>query len=341
MLDNSRKNVVIVTGAAGFIGFHIAKRLLDVGCRVVGFDCLSDYYDISLKESREKILMQDPNYRSIHSKLEDQGVLRKIFQDEKPDFVFHMAAQAGVRQSLDSPRTYLESNVVGTFELLEAARAYPPKHMLLASTSSIYGANNIMPYKETDRADYQMSFYAATKKSTENIAHSYSYLFNLPITIFRFFTVYGPWGRPDMALFKFTTDILNGNKVKLYNYGNMTRDFTYIDDLVKSVCLLMNVIPKASKFTSDGEQKKSKNSPVAPFSIINIGKSKPEKLTDFIKIIEKSLGLKANIDLVGLQPGDLSATWADTEQLKSLTGYRATTDIKDGIENFIKWYKDY
>ena len=204
----SEKKVALVTGAAGFIGYHISKRLLDEGWRVIGLDCMSNYYDVSLKYHREDMLLQNPNYRSIHEKVESPGVLLQLFEEEKPNIVIHLAAQAGVRYSIENPRCYLESNIGGTFELLEAARAFPPDHMLLASTSSAYGANENMPYKENDKADHQMSFYAATKKSTESMAHSYSHLFNLPVTMFRFFTVYGPWGRPDMSYFKFTKSIL-------------------------------------------------------------------------------------------------------------------------------------
>ena len=333
--------MALVTGAAGFIGYHISKRLLDEGWRVIGLDCLSDYYDVSLKSSREDMLLQNPNYRSIHEKVETPDLLLRLFDEEKPNVVIHLAAQAGVRYSIENPRAYLESNIVGTFELLEAARAFPPDHMLLASTSSAYGANASMPYKENDRADHQMSFYAATKKSTESMAHSYSHLFNLPVTMFRFFTVYGPWGRPDMALFKFTKAILNGEPIDVYNHGDMTRDFTYIDDLVSAMRLLINAIPSQSINKAESRLAIDSRSPVAPFRLVNIGNSQPEQLTDFIHALEKSLGVQAEKNFMPMQPGDVPATSADTRLLELLTGYRQKTNIEVGVARFVDWYRNY
>ena len=291
---------------------------MDEGWRIVGLDCMSDYYDIELKRERESMLLQNISYRSVHEKIETKNVLMELFSEERPDVVIHLAAQAGVRYSIDNPRAYLESNIVGTFELLEAARAYPPMHMLLASTSSAYGANEDMPYKETMMADHQLSFYAATKKSNESMAHSYAHLFKLPITTFRFFTVYGPWGRPDMALLNFTRDILNGKPIDVYNHGEMSRDFTYIDDLVNGMRLLIDVIPEiaVSKLIDFDLADRSK---VAPYRVVNIGNSKPEKLTDFIEAIEKSVGRQAIKNLVPMQAGDVPSTWADTSLLKRLT----------------------
>jgi UDP-glucuronate 4-epimerase len=333
--------VVLVTGAAGFIGYHISKRLLDDGWRVIGVDCISDYYDPLLKTHRESMLLKSPRYRSQHYKIEEPGLLRQTFEEEQPEIVIHLAAQAGVRYSIENPRAYLESNIVGTFELLEAARAFPPQHMLLASTSSAYGANMEMPYKETDKADHQVSFYAATKKSTENMAHSYAHLFGLPITMFRFFTVYGPWGRPDMALFKFTKAILNGEKIDVYNYGDMKRDFTYIDDLVASISLLFDKAPVLDDSHLHGDVPNENKSPVAPFRVVNIGNSQAVKLTDFIEAIENALGVKATKNLMPMQAGDVPATWADTSLLKDLTGHAPSTKISKGVLAFISWYLDY
>ena len=334
------KKVALVTGSAGFIGYHISRKLLDEGWRVVGLDCMSDYYDVSLKERRESVLLKSVDYRSVHAKVEEPELLKKLFKEEMPEVVIHLAAQAGVRYSIENPRAYLESNIVGTFELLEAARAYPPEHMLLASTSSAYGANKEMPYKETDKSDHQMSFYAATKKSTENMAHSYSHVFNMPITMFRFFTVYGPWGRPDMALFKFTKAILVGEKIDVYNHGNMSRDFTYIDDLVVGIRLLIDsAVPSDQEtFASVSNENKS---PVAPFRVVNIGNSMPVKLLDFINAIEAATGHKAKINWMPIQPGDVPATWADTSLLSDLTNFTPKTDLAVGVKKFVSWYTKF
>jgi UDP-glucuronate 4-epimerase len=341
MIMEDNQKTVLVTGSAGFIGYHISKKFLDEGWRVIGIDSMSDYYDVSLKEARESILIQSNGYVSLHAKIEEPGLLFNVFDNERPDVVIHLAAQAGVRSSIESPRQYLESNIIGTFELLEAARSFPPKHMLLASTSSAYGASEQMPYRETNMSDHQVSFYAATKKSSENIAHSYSHLYNLPITMFRFFTVYGPWGRPDMAPMKFTKSILSNEVIDVYNYGDMKRDFTYIEDLTKAIWILVDKIPEYQN------NRKSKSilidslSPVAPFRIVNIGNSVAIKLTEFIEAIEGALGKKSNRNLLPMQAGDVKETWANVELLKSLTGYVPNTSIKLGVSKFINWYCDF
>ena len=330
---------VLITGSSGFIGFHLGRKLLEDGFRVVGIDNLSDYYDVQLKLRRQEMLLDHPEFTVINDSIETPGLMMDLFAEHRPDFVVHLAAQAGVRYSIENPRAYLESNIIGTFEILEAARAYPPKHMLFASTSSAFGANKSMPYRETDKADHQMSFYAATKKSTENMAHSYAHLFDLPITMFRFFTVYGPWGRPDMALFKFTKAICDGQPIDVYNYGEMKRDFTYISDLVEAISLLMPIIPSAPAdgVVPDGDSL----SPVAPHRVVNIGNSEAVALTDFIDAIETSIGCKADRNLMPMQAGDVPATWADSKLLKTLTGYAPKTSVRSGVQAFVDWYREY
>ena len=330
----------MVTGAAGFIGYFTCLRLLKDGFRVLGIDSLSDYYDPELKRRRQQALLQHQSFSVVNEPIETPGLLADLFAKHTPDIVVHLAAQAGVRYSIDNPRSYLESNLVGTFELLEAARWNPPQHMLLASTSSAYGANTEMPYRETMKADHQMSFYAATKKATEAMAHSYAHLYGLPVTMFRFFTVYGPWGRPDMALFKFTKAMLNGEAIDVYNNGEMMRDFTYVDDLVEAVRRLIDAPPIRVDRPEDVEANDSL-SPVAPWRIVNIGNSQPVQLGDMIAAIEEALGIKAERNLMPMQPGDVPATWADAELLHSLTGYVPRTDIREGVSRFVTWYRDY
>lgn len=331
--------VALVTGSAGFIGFHVCKRLLAGGYRVVGVDALTDYYDVDLKMARQRLLMASDSFSVVNDRIESRSVLADVFALDRPSIVIHLAAQAGVRYSIENPRTYLESNICGTFELLEAARANPPEHLLLASTSSAYGASVNMPYQESDRADYQLSFYAATKKATENLAHSYSHLFALPVTAFRFFTVYGPWGRPDMALFKFTKAILNGEPISVFNQGNMKRDFTYVDDVVHAIMLLIDHVPPApgTSKTLEGDNL----SPVAPFRLLNIGNSSPVELSKFIDAIELATQRTAKRELLPMQAGDVPATWADTTLLSWLTGYCPETTVQEGVQRFVEWFRDY
>ena len=329
----------LVTGAVGFIGFFTCLTLLKSGWKVIGIDSMNEYYDVLLKKQRENELLKWQNYQSIHKKIEEPLILFKIFQKEKPEIVIHLAAQAGVRYSIENPRSYLQSNIVGTFELLEAARAFPPEHMLLASTSSAYGANTNMPYCEVDKSDHQISFYAATKKSTENIAHSYAHLFNLPITMFRFFTVYGPWGRPDMALFKFTKAIFDNQPIDVYNNGEMKRDFTFIKDLVHAIYLLIDAAPvrPLNGNVTDGDSL----SEVAPFRVVNIGNAGSVTLMEFIRAIEKATNLSARLNYLPIQPGDVVATCADVSLLKNLTGYTPNTSISDGVKEFVDWYSQH
>ena len=329
----------LVTGSAGFIGYHLSRRLLADGFTVIGIDSLSDYYDPDLKRRRQAALLQSAGFSAINQPIETPGLLADLFAEHRPNIVVHLAAQAGVRYSIDNPRSYLESNLVGTFELIEAARAHPPQHMLLASTSSAYGANTEMPYRETMKADHQMSFYAATKKATEAMAHSYAHLFGLPVTMFRFFTVYGPWGRPDMALFKFTRAILEGRPIEVYNHGDMKRDFTYVDDLVEAIRLLIDAVPErpADGVVPEGDSL----SPVAPHRVVNIGNSDAVQLTDFIAAIEAATGREAQRNLMPMQPGDVPATWADASLLHRLTGYRPKTAVPEGVTRFVDWYRDH
>lgn len=330
----------LVTGSAGFIGYHLCKRLLDAGWQVVGIDALSDYYDVALKERRQAMLLQSPGFRTVTDRIEAPGVLHALMTDFRPDAVIHLAAQAGVRHSIDAPESYVEANLIGTFRLLEAIRAVPPAHSLLASTSSVYGANTDMPYAETQKADTQMSFYAATKKANEAMAHSYAHLYGLPITMFRFFTVYGPWGRPDMAPIKFTKAILNGDAIEVYNHGDMRRDFTYVDDLVDGIVRLIDAVPVRPADPADIAPGDSL-SPVAPYRIVNIGNSESVPLTDFIAAIEAATGKTAIRNLMPMQPGDVPATWADAALLQSLTGHRPKTQVAEGVARFVEWYRDY
>ncbi|HAU22307.1 MAG TPA: UDP-glucuronate 5-epimerase [Erythrobacter sp.] len=331
---------VLVTGSAGFIGFHLSKLLLDEGFAVVGYDGMTDYYDVRLKERRHQMLLQNQRFSANVGMLEDYEGLRQLTLSEEPDIIVHLAAQAGVRYSLENPRAYIDANIDGTFNVMECARELGVGHLLMASTSSVYGANEDMPFKERDKCDTQLTLYAATKKANEAMAHSYAHLWNLPTTMFRFFTVYGPWGRPDMALFKFTKGILEGAAIDIYNQGEMSRDFTYVTDLVRGIRLLIDKVPNRPD-SSEGIAKNDSLSPVAPYRIVNIGNSGKVRLMDFIEAIEEECGRKAVRNLMPMQKGDVHATWADASLLNELTGYRPGTDIREGIRQFVTWYRDY
>lgn len=325
-----------ITGTAGFIGFHLAELLLQEGWDVAGYDGITDYYDVTLKHARNDLLRQHARFTSTVAMIEDAAALSAAVTASRPDVFVHLAAQAGVRYSIEDPRAYVEANLVGTFNLMEAALATRPRHLLMASTSSVYGANTAMPYGERDKADTQMSFYAASKKANEVMAHSWAHIHDLPITMFRFFTVYGPWGRPDMAPSKFADAILQGRPIDVYNHGEMWRDFTYVGDLVRGIRFLMDAAPvKGEPVEGDSL------SPVAPFRIVNIGNSRKERLEDFIKAIEAATGRTAHRNYLPMQQGDVPATWADCTLLERLTGYYPSTDMREGVERFVTWYRSW
>lgn len=330
---------ILVTGSAGFIGFHLTKLLLKEGFTVSGYDGLTSYYDVNLKNKRNDILLNSKKFSFNQGMLEDQKKIEEIFDDFNPEIVVHLAAQAGVRYSLENPRSYIDSNIIGTFNIMEVAKKYKVKHLLMASTSSVYGSNIDMPFKENSKSDSQLTIYAATKKANESMAHSYSHIWKIPTTIFRFFTVYGPWGRPDMALFKFVSAILNEKPIDIYNNGNMYRDFTYVEDLVVSIRRLIDTPP--TKSNSSKTIKNDSLSLVAPYRIVNIGNSKKIKLLDFIETIEEVLNKKAIRNYMPMQIGDVPSTWADVSLLEDLIKYHPKTDFKKGIKLFIDWYRDY
>jgi UDP-glucuronate 4-epimerase len=331
---------VLVTGSSGFIGFHLSQLLLDEGFKVVGFDGMTDYYDVRIKERRHQMLLQNQHFKGHVGMLEDFDRLHELMLAEKPDVIVHLAAQAGVRYSLENPRAYIDANIVGTFNVMECARELAVDHLLMASTSSVYGANEDMPFGELERVETQMTLYAATKKATESMGHSYAHLWNLPTTMFRFFTVYGPWGRPDMALFKFTKGILRGEPIDIYNNGEMYRDFTYVTDLVRAIRLLIET-PPVRPASKDEIAEGDSLSPVAPFRVVNIGNSDKVRLLDFIEAIEAECGIEAIRNYMDMQTGDVPATWADASLLQALTGYKPQTSVREGVGKFVSWYREY
>lgn len=330
---------VLVTGAAGFIGYHTAARLLERGHEVIGFDNLSPYYDVSLKEARLARLTGQEGFRFIKADLADRPAVEAVFAEEKPARVVHLAAQAGVRYSLDHPHAYVNANLVGFLHVLEGCRHHGVEHLVYASSSSVYGGNRALPFKVSDNVDHPFSLYGATKKANELMAHSYSHLFGLPVTGLRFFTVYGPWGRPDMSLFIFTSKILAGEAIPVFNYGHHARDFTYIDDAAEGVLRSFDDVA-----TPDPDWRAEQPDPAtssAPYRLYNIGNHAPVALLDYIAAIEKAVGKKAKIELMPAQPGDVEETYADVEALRLATGFKPSTPLEEGVARFVAWYRDY
>ena len=338
-LDAHPDRPVLVTGAAGFIGFHLARRLLDEGRAVVGLDNLNDYYDVSLKEARLGALRTHPDFRFARLDLEDAEGLAALVGRERPAVIAHLAAQAGVRYSLQNPRAYVDSNLVGFLNILEACRRHGVAHLVYASTSSVYGANTKMPFSVDDRVDHPVSLYAATKKANELMAHTYSHLYGLPTTGLRFFTVYGPWGRPDMALFLFTKAILENRPIDVFAGGELERDFTYIDDIVEGVRRVMDRVPASDPDWRADDPNPASSS--APYRLYNIGNNTPVKVLRLIEILEEALGRKAEKRFLPMQPGDVVATWADVDALRRDVGFEPRTPIEGGVRRFVNWYRDY
>ena len=325
-----------ITGTAGFIGFHLARRLLQDGHEVTGFDGLTPYYNVRLKEMRHAALAQYPAFCPVVAMLEDKAALEAAISAAKPEVLIHLAAQAGVRYSIENPQAYLRSNIEGSWNILELASRIELHHLMLASTSSIYGANPTVPFHETDRADEPLTFYAASKKSMELMAHSYSHLYKVPTTAFRFFTVYGPWGRPDMALFKFVKNMIADKPIEIYGEGNMSRDFTYIDDLVEAVVRLSGVIPSEANRVADAKIETLSHQ--APYRIVNIGGGQPISLMDFVEKVETAMGHKAKRIMLPMQKGDVPRTFASPDLLRALTGYQPNTPLETGTKAFVEWY---
>ncbi len=330
---------ILVTGAAGFIGFHTVRRLLDRGDQVIGLDNLNDYYDVSLKEARLAQLEGRNGFHFVKADLADRNAVESLFADERPERVVHLAAQAGVRYSLENPRAYINSNVVGMLNILEGCRHNGVEHLVYASSSSVYGANTNMPFSVHQNVDHPLSLYAATKKSNELMAHTYAHLYGLPVTGLRFFTVYGPWGRPDMALFLFTKNILAGEPIDVFNNGHHARDFTYIDDIVNGIVLSLDKI--ATPNTEWSGDAPDPGTSAGPYRLYNIGNNNPVQLMQFIECIEKQLGREAEKNFLPLQPGDVPETYANIDDIAEDLGYRADTSLDVGISNFMDWYRDY
>ncbi|MEO0616421.1 MAG: NAD-dependent epimerase [Pseudomonadota bacterium] len=330
---------VLVTGAAGFIGFFTSKYLLDRGDTVVGLDAVNDYYDPSLKEARLELIKSHPNFRFVRMALEDRAGVEKLFADEKFERVVHLAAQAGVRYSLENPHAYIDSNIVGTMNILEGCRHHEVEHLVYASSSSVYGANTSMPFSIHDNVDHPLALYGATKKANELMAHTYSNLYRLPTTGLRFFTVYGPWGRPDMALFLFTRNIIEGKPIDVFNYGKHRRDFTYVDDIVEGVVRTMDNVATPNPDWDPMNPDPGTSS--APYRIYNIGNNQPVELLRYISVIEDCVGKKAEMNLLPLQPGDVPDTYADVEDLVADVDYKPSTPIEAGVARFVDWFQDF
>jgi len=330
---------ILLTGSAGFIGFHLAKRLVADGHLVVGIDGMTPYYDVRLKRRRHEILARSNGFRAHEVMLEDRDALARAAEDCRPDIIIHLAAQAGVRYSLENPRAYVDTNLTGTFNLLEVAREYQPAHLLFASTSSVYGANTKIPFRETDAADHPLTLYAATKKAGEAMSHSYAHLWKVPTTCFRFFTVYGPWGRPDMALFRFVDAIEKGQPIDIYGEGRMRRDFTYVADLVEAICRLIPLSPREGEPLATATDTLS---PAAPWRVVNIAGGNPVGLLDFVETVENALGRKAIRNMLPMQKGDVVETFADASLLQALSGFLPSVTVEEGVRAFVDWYRsDY
>ena len=331
---------VLVTGSAGFIGSRVSQVLLERGDEVIGLDILSPYYDVKLKEDRLAKIIDHPNFTEARIDLADRKAVAQLFKDHKPEGVINLAAQAGVRHSLEAPMDYVDSNLVGFVNILEGCRHAGVKHLVYASSSSVYGTNEKMPFSTKDSVDHPISLYAASKRANELMAHTYSHLFQFPTSGLRFFTVYGPWGRPDMAMFLFTKAIMNGDPIDVFNNGKMKRSFTYIDDIVEGVVRTLDAPPSAKPVT-EGGQVDPASSTTAPFRIFNIGSDNAVSLMRYIEVLEENLGRKAIKNMMPMQPGDVPATWADVDDLRETVGYHPTTSVEDGIKKFVEWYLDY